>query len=253
MTTLFASRQFWVTAALIAGLPFTALAQQAAPPAPPPAPPAREGTAEFSFVGTSGNTATQALGLGGELTLRRALWVYNTKAAYVRNESDDAIEAESFAALFQASRTLTERLSAFGRYTYLRNEFAGIDHRNVISSGVEYLLVQPEPHRLNVRAGIGYANEQRLTGDDLSKPELVTGASYKWTMSPTANLTNDFDISMALDHASDWRTANIAALTASLTTIFSLKLSNTIRYVHLPVTGFESTDTITSVALVAKY
>src|SRR5262245_13761973 len=73
-----------------------AVAQQT----PPPPPPAREGTAEFAFVGTSGNSSTQALGLGGEVTFRPSPWVFNSKAAYVRNEADDVVEAESFAALF---------------------------------------------------------------------------------------------------------------------------------------------------------
>jgi hypothetical protein len=35
--------------------------------------------------------------------------------------------------------------------------------------------------------------------------------------------------------------------------VFSLKLSNVVRYVHEPVVGFEATDTITSVALVTKF
>jgi ubiquinone/menaquinone biosynthesis C-methylase UbiE len=44
-----------------------------------------------------------------------------------------------------------------------------------------------------------------------------------------------------------------AAITARLTQLFSLKVSNTIRYAHAPVPGFKDTDTTTSVALVAKF
>jgi putative salt-induced outer membrane protein len=238
-----------VVLAVVLGCSARVFAQQPAQPPPPP----QEGTAEFAFVGTSGNTSTQAIGLGGDFTMRRAPWVYEAKAAYVHNEADDELKAESFAASFQASRTLTPRLSAYGRYAYLRNTFAGIQNRNSISGGLEYMLIQPEPHRLKVNAGIGYANEQRLIGDDLSTAEFLTGASYKWTISPTANLTDDFGYSVSLSEGSDWRTANIVALTAKLTTLLSLKLSNTVRYVHLPVAGFENTDTITSVALVAKF
>src|SRR5437016_3063527 len=39
------------------------VAQGQPPPAGPP--PVREGSAEFAFVGTSGNASTQSLGLGG--------------------------------------------------------------------------------------------------------------------------------------------------------------------------------------------
>jgi hypothetical protein len=45
----------------------------------------------------------------------------------------------------------------------------------------------------------------------------------------------------------------VLALSAKVTTIFSLKASNTIRYLHLPAAGFKTTDTITAIALVAKF
>jgi putative salt-induced outer membrane protein YdiY len=108
-------------------------------------------------------------------------------------------------------------------------------------------------HRLKVNTGIGYANEQRVIGEDLSNVEFLTGASYKWTISPTADFTDDYDFSVSFSDAGDWRNANIATLTAKMTTLFSLKLSNIVRYVHEPVFGFENTDTITSIALVAKF
>jgi putative salt-induced outer membrane protein len=239
----------FVLAAFASVLPHSAFAQQG----PPPPPPAREGTAEFAFVGTSGNSSTQALGLGGEVTFRPSPWVFNSKAAYVRNEADDVVEAESFAALFQASRAIRPRLSTYGRYAYLRNTFAGIEHRNSISGGLEYEVLTGPVHLLKTNAGIGYANEQRVIVEDLSTAEFLTGAGYKWVFSPTADLTNDFNLSMSFEDAGDWRMANIVALTAKLTTLLSLKLTNTVRYVNEPVEGFDTTDTLTSVALVAKF
>ena len=46
---------------------------------------------------------------------------------------------------------------------------------------------------------------------------------------------------------------NELSLAAKISTIFSLKVSNVIRYVNEPVAGFETTDMITSAALVAKF
>jgi hypothetical protein len=45
----------------------------------------------------------------------------------------------------------------------------------------------------------------------------------------------------------------VAAMTAKLTSVFALKLSNTFRYVHEPVDGFRSSDSITAIALVARF
>jgi putative salt-induced outer membrane protein YdiY len=236
--------------------PSIVLAQPPAPtPAqPPPPPPPQEGTAEFSFVGTTGNAPTSALGLGGEYISRRPeRWVFRAKANYVRNESEDELKAEAFKALFRATRTLTDRLSVFGEYGYLHDQFAGIDHRNTIDGGITYTLVRPQPHQLDLDAGLGYAHESRLIGDDISTAQALLGSRYKYTLSDTAEITDDLAFAFSLSDGDDWRTSNAAALTVKIASIFSLKVSNIIRYVNAPVSGFETTDTLTSVALVAKF
>lgn len=239
--------------------PSLVLAQPPAPaPAaaqpPPPPPPPQEGTAEFSFVGTTGNAPTSALGLGGEYISRRPeLWVFRAKANYVRNESEDELKAEAFKALFRATRSLTDRLSVFGEYGYLHDQFAGIEHRNTIDGGITYALVRPQPHQLDLDAGLGYAHESRVIGADISTAQALLGSRYKYTLSDTAEITDDLAFTFSLSDSDDWRTSNAAALTVKIASIFSLKVSNIIRYVNAPVPDFETTDTLTSIALVAKF
>src|SRR5262249_23995071 len=132
--------------------------------APPPPPPPHEGTAEFSFVGTSGNSATTAFGLSGEFIDRPAPWVFTAKAAFVQNKAEGELKARSFRGGFRAARTITDRLSAFGEYGYLRDTFAGIEDRNAIDGGLSYILVKPDPHTLTIEGGLGYANEKRSIG-----------------------------------------------------------------------------------------
>lgn len=248
-----ASQVLFVCWLILTAAPALAQDQPAAPPPPPP-PPAREGTAEFSFVGTSGNASTSALGLGGEyITRRPEPWTFKLKVGYVRNTSEDELKAEAFLGLFRASRTITDRLSAFGQYGYLHDRFAGIESRNTIDGGITYALIRPSPHQLDVDAAIGYAHESRVLGDDLSTPQALFGARYKLTLSETAEITDDVTLSLSLSDSSDWRTSNTVALTAKVTTVFSLKVSNIVRFVNAPAEGFETTDTITSVALVAKF
>ena len=58
--------------------------QTPAPPQqPPPPPPKTEGSAEFAFVGTSGNASTQTIGVGGEVHLP-AVAMGNEHEAQVR-------------------------------------------------------------------------------------------------------------------------------------------------------------------------
>jgi putative salt-induced outer membrane protein len=224
-----------------------------APAQPPPPPPPHEGTAEFSFVGTGGNASTSALGLGGEYIVRQAPWLFRGKVDYVRNESDEEIKAEAFRGLFRVERTINERLGTFGQYAYLHDRFAGIESRNTVEGGLTYLLIRPQPHELNIDAGFGYAHENRVAGDNISTGQFLAGARYKFALSATADITDDLAYSISLSDSADWRLANSAAITVKIASIFSLKVSNIVRYVNAPVVTFKNTDTITSVALVAKF
>jgi len=223
---------------------------QAAPPEPPPR---QEGSSEFAFVSTTGNADTSTLGVSGEYHFRPDLWHFQWKAAYVRNESAEILSAEAFRFLFRSDRSLTTRATAFGQYTYLHDAFAAIDHRNVVAGGLSYLLVPPAPHELWVDGGIGYTNEQRLVGDDISTAIGLTGVRYKFKLSDTAEVSDDLGMEFSFSNGDDWRLNNLASVTAKLTTVFALKLSYATRYVNAPAPGIETTDTITSMALVAKF
>lgn len=248
----------------IAGLfvlcPTLAFAQPT--PAADPPPPAREGSVEFAFVGTTGNASTQTISLGGEVIVRPSLWVVRNKAAWVRNKSDagltadqsDAeLTAESILYLFRTERVLSPRSSAFGEYAYFRDQFAGVEHRNGVVGGLSYKIVDRPAHVLLVDGGLGYLNERRLTDPDISSATYALGGAYRWTLSSTAVLSDEVRFTGILDEAGDWRVANVVAITARVTSLFSLKASNDIRYSNTPVSGFRNTDTSTSIALVAKF
>jgi len=248
MTTRFTRKAAWLVPAVLAVL---AQASQAQTPAAPP--PAREGSAEFAFVGTTGNSSTQTIGLGGELIFRPSPWETRAKVSYVRNESEDELKAQAFVLTVRAQRAIRPRLAGYGQYGYQRDRFAGIVNRNVVDAGLAYSALEQGPHKLIVDAGLGYANEQRVVGSDLSTATFGTGGLYTLKISSTADLSEEGRFVFSLSDSGDWRYGNAFAVTAKLTTLFSLKASNTLRYVHQPVQGFETTDAITAVALVAKF
>jgi putative salt-induced outer membrane protein YdiY len=221
--------------------------------APPPPPPDREGSADFAFVGTTGNSSTQTIGLGAEYIWRPAPWETRFKTTYVRNKAEDELRAQSFLFTARGQRPIKPRLSGYAQYGYLRDRFAGILNRNTVEGGITYLWVDQTPHKLFVDGGLGYANEERLLGEDRSSALLTAGGLYTLKISDTSELSEDGHLAFSLNEGSDWRYTNIVSLTAKITTIFSLKVSNTVRYLNLPVPGFKSTDAITSVALVAKF
>ncbi len=187
------------------------------------------------------------------MILRPDNWVVRNKATFVRNESDAALTAESFAELFRAERILTPRSSAFGEYTYFRDEFAGVEHRNEMLGGISYKVVDRARHTLSVDSGLGYVNERRSVGPDVSSGTYAFGGRYRWKLSPTAELSEDARLTGTFAEADDWRVDNVVAIAARLTSLFSLKASNTVRFANNPVPGFKQTDTNTAIALVAKF
>jgi putative salt-induced outer membrane protein YdiY len=247
-------RSIWARfASLLAFLVLSGSSPLVRAQAPVPPPPEREGSAEFAFVGTTGNSSTETIGLGGEFIYRPSPWETKFKVNYVRNEAEGQLKAQALVLAIRAQRSITPRLAGYALYGYQRDRFAGILDRNAVEAGLAYSLVEEAPQKLVVDAGLGYANEQRLLGNNLSTATFGTGGLYALKISQTSELSEDGHFVFSLSDGSDWRYANALALSAKVTTIFSLKLSNTIRYLNLPTPGFKSTDAVTSIALVAKF
>lgn len=233
-----------------------ALGQAAAPPKPP----AHDGSAEFAFVGTSGNTSTRTVGLSGELVLRPGTWVYRAKSSYVQNEAARIVSARAFTAAFRAAREWKSRASIFAQTGYLHDRFSGISSRTTVEAGVAHTWEKGR-QALSVDASAGYANEQRVNPPNVAGPVpaavstglVGAGQRYKLKLSATSDLTDDLRYTKSLQTGIGYRVDHVAAVAAKLTTMFSLKLSNTVRFVSAPVPGFKKTDTITAMALVAKF
>ena len=227
-----------------------ALAAQAAPP---PAPPFREGTVEASFVGTTGNSSTQSVGYGSELILRPVPWATRFKVNYVRNAVGGVTSAQTLTGLARGERKFVGRASFFAQYSFLADKFAGTNARHTADAGMSGQLIQREAHSLAADVGGGFSTDKRVAGSGVSTAVASVGALYKWKVSPTADFTEEIRVVAAVPGGADWRSSNAASIAAKISTALSLKVSNTVRYVNLPVSGFNTTDVITSVAIVAKF
>ncbi len=79
------------------------------------------------------------------------------------------------------------------------------------------------------------------------------GAGYKWQFTKAAAFTNDFSYLLDLDQTANWFINDKAAITAAISSVFSLQASWTLLYRNQPVPGFGKTDTATAVGIVAKF
>jgi putative salt-induced outer membrane protein YdiY len=231
-------------------LSFVAVSARAQAPAPPPPP--HQTSAEVSFVGTSGNSSTESIGVGVTREDHLDGWIITSKAAYIHNSSFGELKAESVALVFQGAKTLTPKLSVFGKYGFLHDRFAGIESRNAVGLGLAYIVLENSTNKLTADGSFGYAQEERTISPTTKSGTWDMGLFYTLKLSDNAEISDDARMVFSLSDGQDWRSGNIASVTAKLNSIFSLKFSNTVRYVNAPVPGFQKTDTVTSVALVAK-
>lgn len=231
------------------------MAQAAAPSAAPspPAPPLMEGSAEVSYVGTSGNSDTQTLGAGTTLTVRPGEWTITNKASLVRNTDRGQVRAQSTLVETQIGRRLAPTLSLVAKHGYSRDRFAGINHRNTADVGLSFEAIAGKRQTLKLDAGVGYASERRRTGANLSTAIGTTGVFYKVALSSSATVENATQVVFSLENSTDRRISNVTSLSARLNALLSMKVTHTTRWVKSPAPGFRKTDTITGVALVAKF
>ena len=233
--------------AVAALVPLMALAQE-----PEPAD-VWSGTAEVSFVSTSGNTDIRTLGVGGEIEYRPTDWAGLAKIAFIESEADDVVNARSFSALLQVSRPFSPRLEAYGRVGYLKDTFAGIEDRISSEGGISYAITTTDPHSLTTLIGFGFTREVRLGADDLSLVTANATLQYSWALLETSALTDETVATADMKNAGDWRFTNDIGLTAGLNGIFSLRFSQKLTYLNEPVPGFRQTDVVVAAALVASF
>jgi putative salt-induced outer membrane protein len=227
---------------------------QAPPPGPPPGPPpVWSGKAEASYVGTTGNTNVQTIGAGLEIDYKKDVWDGLAKGAFVQGKTDGATTARTIAGELRGGRHLSPRFELFVEGDYFKNDFAGIDRRLSGVGGGAYSVVKTPNQELKLQAGVGYTKEDRLAGEDKSFANGQAGLLYKIKLSATTDLSEEFSYVESFKDSSDWRIANTFSVSVAMNKVFSLKASHNLAYLNEPVPGFGKTDTITTVALVAKF
>jgi putative salt-induced outer membrane protein len=222
-------------------------------PAPPEPPPRLEASAQLALLATTGNASARSFGASGELISRPDPWMYTAKAAFAQTSDHDELKARSVTALGRTDRILSSQWSVFGQYDYLRDVFAGVQDRQTIQGGVSYLAINAAGHRLRLDGGLGYQHEGRLDAPDTDSAVFQGGPNYRWAISKTSEIVEELKFTLPFSNSAQWKMDQSVSLTAAINSILSVKFTNVVRFANQPVPGFESTDTITTFALVMKY
>jgi putative salt-induced outer membrane protein len=219
------------------------------------------GEAAFSAGYTTGNTQTTDLGLGIDVTREEGVWTYEFVADGEYGEQDGVESRNRYFLSGDVDRVLSDKLFAFGRLSYEVDQFTGFDSRSFVGGGLGYHIHDGEQIKWTVRGGPGVKIDEikrTATTDSLGAPLIlpaetvssfgaVARSAFGYKFNDNVKLTNETDL---LYGETSTQIENMVALTSSVSSAISARVSLNVRHDTNPADGFEDTDTALKVALV---
>src|SRR5262245_54698920 len=129
-------------------------------PEPSPTPGPWTGSAQVSFLQTTGNTDTSVYGIAAEAKYKsESPWSFAGKGFLNRGSVNGNQNLKNLGLSLRGARAIDDRTDFFVEGTYFEDFYAGIDSRETIEAGVGRKLLVEEPHLLQIEAGFGLAHE----------------------------------------------------------------------------------------------
>ena len=203
---------------------------------------------------TTGNSDSTTIGGSLKVVHEVSPWKAVFQSAILRATDREVKTAERLDAGLRVERALGARLAVYAQSSYLRNVFAGIDGQETLEGGGLYKIAVGPTHFLSAGAALSHVWEQR--GAPQPNVDFLGGrgtVSYKWHLSSAADFTEDLDYLQSFDASDDWRIGSKAALTASVSRVFGLKVSHVLLHYNRPVPGKKETDATVLASIVAKW
>jgi putative salt-induced outer membrane protein len=209
--------------------------------------------AQLTFVSANGNTNSTTIGFSNEFIRRWRRAALEVKSGALGARTEGITTAERYFTNEKFQRNLTDRNYVFEKAGWERDRFAGIAHRWDSTLGLGRGLVKTERNDLILELGAGYVNEQRTAAP---REDFASGrayAKYVRILSETAQASQDAEYIHNFDDPDAYRLNAETALTASVNSRFSVKVSYALKRANDPPPGTVKNDTLTSAALIFNY
>ncbi len=201
----------------------------------------------FSFLMTSGNTKASTLGFDTEQNLSFDKSQLQFKGSIIYSESDGSKDSEFYYSHLQYRRTLSPKAYTVGLGRFERNVLSGYNYRFSLSVGAGYLWKKSDKIELSSEAAFGWSRENNIikTGDgsiSQSFASFLASGILKINISQTSELIYQEIFFLNLDETKDYRLTSLVSISTNISSNLALKISYQLKYNHLPVPGFKSTD-----------
>jgi putative salt-induced outer membrane protein YdiY len=229
---------------------FAARAQAQAPAEPPPLWDWQVGA---SFVGTSGNTDTGTVGADFAYHGRWPVWKIESTATAIHATDTGRTTAERYLAALRGSRTLTSLLSFTGGEKIERDQFAGIDLRNVLDAGLGWALVRTPGWTLDGVTSIAWLHESQVGGIDIDHPTGVLQALSRIPFGSSGDTTQRFTYYPDFSESTSYRSEAEITAQAAMNARLALKFGYLWRFANAPAPGFKKIDNTTTASVVLRW
>jgi len=208
---------------------------------PPPAP-APDGPPPLWFVSagaglavTGGNTDTSQINLTYEVKRDGGQdVVYRSAGLYLRGETDSELTVDRTLLDNRVDRRLTERLSAFGQFGYLRDRFKEIDYLMSPGAGLSYAFVKNSRFELFGDGGAGVIIEKNRGFDRETDGSVLAGERLAYTLSDSARITQAVNALWKMDDFDDALYTFTLGVSSALTTNSQVKVELLDQYKNKP-------------------
>lgn len=207
-----------------------------------------EGQAELGYHKISGNSHSESLLAGADMTWFDAPWSYNLKLGAKSASDDDETSAEEYFVQGRTRYNLSRANYLFGLARWDKDRFSGYDSQSTLIGGYGRQLLEGPPHSLSVEVGPGVRHDE-YTGDGSDDLALFyAGLDYGWQFSENSRFTQTLATESSRENIiGRSETALVVAMNEDL----ALKLSYEADFNDNPPPGASSqTDTTTGVSLV---
>jgi putative salt-induced outer membrane protein len=217
----------------------------------PDAPPNWEGQAQAGISSSTGNSESSNINASALVSYTSFPWRHYFSADINFAENDGDSTTERYAAAYKSEYFLSPRTFAFGFLSYDRDQFADIDSRYSVAIGLGHAILNSERNILLFDIGGGY-RQTNYVGTTEDSGEAVGQIALYYSGRITNN-TNFNQNLMTLIGSKNTYVESVTSLQVSMTDTLALSLNYTVMYNSFTPPDIESTDTFTSVSLVAAF
>jgi putative salt-induced outer membrane protein len=216
------------------------------------------GKGEAGLVIATGNSDTQSANAKVKVANEVGDWKHEAGLSGMYASDSNNTTAQRWEGSAQSDYNFSPKTFWFGAARYERDEFSGFEYQATASAGLGRKFIDNERTKFNGTAGLGYKffetrdafdeNGVLITpGGTDSQLVLRSTLDYEHGLTGTTTLVDKFILEAGADNT---YLQNDISLQVKMTEVLALAVGYSLRHNTAPPSGFDKTDTLTTVNLV---